>query len=185
MKQSGNDFELYSDDGKTLLKCPNVLRYRIKEGCERVDEKAFVGCSLLESLYVPYTFSDEAFDALMNSCAADNAIGNICHWDRPYVDEVYDVNDYWCDENEAITDEQGVVYANEGRRLIAATKPKLIGKEYFVPDGVLTICDGAFGFCEDYVVLSVPRSIKVIGDYIFGQESGKIVIRDLHDGKDV
>ncbi len=26
--------------------------------------------------------------------------------------------------------------------------------------------------------LSVPRSIKVIGDYIFGKEGGKIVIRD-------
>ena len=52
------------------------------------------------------------------------------------------------------------------------------GLEHVVPDGVLTICDGAFGFCEDYVVLSVPRSIKVIGDYIFGQGGGKIVIRD-------
>ena len=168
---------LYSEDCKTLQKCPNVARYRIREGCERVDEKAFVGCSLLESLYVPYTFSDEAFEALMDSDATGNDIGNICHWDEPYVDEVYDVNNYWYDEDKAETDEQGVVYANEGRRLIMATRPRLIGKEYYVPDGVLTICDGAFGFC-DYVVLSVPRSIKVIGDYIFGQESGKIVIRD-------
>ena len=169
---------IYTADKKRLLRVAGVKRYRILEGCEDTDEHAFDDCKVLESLYVPYTFSDEAFDALMNSCAADNGIGNICHWDRPYLDEVYDVNDYWYDENEAITDEQGVMYANEGRRLITATKPRLIGKEYFVPDGVLTICDGAFGFCEDYVVLSVPRSIKVIGDYIFGQESGKIVIRD-------
>lgn len=178
MKQNDNDFDLYSDDGKTLLKCPNVARYRIKEGCERVDEKAFVGCSLLKSLYVPYTFSDEAFEELMESDETDNDIDNICHWDRPYVEEVYDVNDYWYDEADTFIDDYGVMYANEGKRLIAATKPDLIGKDYFVPDGVLTICDGAFMGCNDYLVLSTPRSIKVIGDYIFGEDGGRIEIRD-------
>lgn len=83
----------------------------------------------------------------------------------------------WDIETKTSMDEFGVVYANEGRRLIMATRPELIGKDYFVPDGVLTICDGAFGFCRDYLALSVPWSIKVIGDYIFGVESGKIVIR--------
>ena len=43
---------------------------------------------------------------------------------------------------------------------------------------MLTICDGAFLGANDYMELSVPRSIKVIGDYIFGKEGGKIVIRD-------
>ena len=152
MKQNDNDFDLYSDDGKTLLRCLNVVRYRIKEGCERVDEKAFVGCSLLKSLYVPYTFSDEAFEELMESDETDNDIDNICHWDRPYVDEVYDVNDYWYDEADTFIDDYGVMYANEGKRLIVATKPDLIGKDYFVPDGVLTICDGAFMGCNDYLV---------------------------------
>ena len=178
MKQNDNDFDLYSDDGKTLLRCLNVVRYRIKEGCERVDEKAFVGCSLLKSIYVPYTFSDEAFEELMESDETDNDIDNICHWDRPYVDEVYDVNDYWYDEADTFIDDYGVMYANEGKRLIVATKPDLIGKDYFVPDGVLTICDGAFMGCNDYLVLSVSRSIKVIGDYIFGEDGGRIEIRD-------
>ena len=43
---------------------------------------------------------------------------------------------------------------------------------------LMTICDGAFVGIDDYLELSVPRSIKVIGDFIFGEESGKIVIRD-------
>lgn len=169
---------MYSNDGKILLKCQNVPRYRIKEGCERVDEKAFMDCSLLKSLYVPYTFSDQAFDELLNSIPAENELDYICHWDRPNLDEVYDVNEYWYDEDEAKTDEYGVIYANEGRRLIAATKPDKIGKDYYVPDGVLTICDGAFMGCNDYLVLSAPRSIKVIGDYIFGEDGGRIEIRD-------
>ena len=169
---------LYSNDGKILLKCPNESRYRIKEGCESVDDKAFVGCTSLQSLYVPCSFTDEAFEALMNSDVTDNEIGHICHWDRPYIEEVYDTNDYWYDEVESFTDEYGVIYANEGKRLISATKPELVGKDYFVPDGVLTICDGAFMGCLEYLVLSVPRGVKVIGDYIFGEVSGKIVIRD-------
>lgn len=169
---------VYTNDKKKVLRLPNVPRYRIKEGCERVDERAFVDCDQLKSLYVPYTFSDEAFEALMESDETGNDIDYICHWDRPYVDEVFDVNDYWYDEADAFIDDYGVMYANDGKRLISATKPDLIGKDYFVPDGVVTICDGAFGGCQDYLVLSVPRSIKVIGDYLFGEEGGKIVIRD-------
>jgi hypothetical protein len=33
-------------------------------------------------------------------------------------------------------------------------------------------------FHDGYLVLSVPASIKVIGDDIFGKDGGKIIIRD-------
>lgn len=166
---------VYSADRKRLLKVPDVKRYQIEEGCEETDEHAFDDCKVLESLYVPESFGDQAAEDMFNNMPI--SVGNFCHWDRPYVDEVYDVNDYWYDENKTEKDEYGVVYANEGRRLISATSPGKIGKDFFVPDGVLTICDGAFSRC-DYVVLSLPRSIKSIGDYIFGQEGGRIEIRD-------
>ena len=167
---------VYTADRTRLLKVPNVKRFRIAEGCDETDKHAFDDCKELECLYVPESFSEQAAEDTFNSIP--NTVENYCHWDRPYVEEVYDVNDFWVDEENTVTDVYGVVYANEGRRLIAATRPDLIGKEYRVPDGVLTICDGAFMFCKDYLELSVPRSIKVIGDYIFGKEGGKIVIRD-------
>ena len=167
---------VYSTDRKRLLKVPDVKRYRIVEGCEKTDEHAFDGCKVLERLYVPESFEDQAAEDMFNNMPI--SVGNFCHWDRPYVDEVYDVNDYWCDEDKTEKDEFGVVYANEGRRLISAFGSAKIGKHYRVPDGVLTICDGAFVGIDDYLELSVPRSIKVIGDFIFGEESGKIVIRD-------
>lgn len=166
---------IYSEDKKRLLRIPNMKYYRIAEGCEEVDEQAFKECQLLECLYLPYTLRDDAVEETLDNLPS--TIGHVCVWDRPYVDEVLDVNEYWYDEEKAETDEQGVVYANEGQRLITATKPELIGKDYYVRDGVLTICDGAFGLC-DYVVLSVPRSIKSIGDYIFGNDGGRIEIRD-------
>ena len=166
---------VYTTDKKKVLRVPNIPRYRIKEGCERVDEKAFDGCSMLEVLYVPESFSEQAAEEAFQNMPS--TVTNFCHWDRPYVEEVYDANEFWCDETQIEMDEFGVVYANGGKRLIEAAKPGLIGRDYEVPDGVLTICDGAFSFC-DQVVLSVPRSIKVIGDYLFGEEGGKIVIRD-------
>lgn len=167
---------IYSDDKKRLLKAPDVRRFRIAEGCEEVDARAFDDCEDLVSLYFPLSMSDDAVEFTIENLPY--AIGHICVWDRPYVDEVYDVNEYWYDEDKVTTDEFGVEYTNEGRRLLTATRPSLIGKDYRVPDGVLTICDGAFLGTNDYLELSVPRSIKVIGDYLFGREGGKIVIRD-------
>ena len=143
----------------------------VKERGMQVDS-----CEVLESLYVPESWKDLEAGDIFNCMPF--TIDNFCHWDRPYVDEVFDVNDYWCDEDKTEKDEFGVVYANEGRRLISAYGSAKIGKHYYVPDGVLTICDGAFMGIDDYLELSVPRSIKVIGDFIFGEESGKIVIRD-------
>ena len=167
---------VYTADKKRLLRVPNVKLYRIAKGCEGTDEHAFDDCKELECLYVPESFSEQAAEDTFNNMPL--TVGNFCHWDRPYVDEVFDVNDYWCDEDKTEKDEFGVVYANEGRRLIGAFGSDKIGKHYRVPDGVLTICDGAFMGINDYLELSVPRSIKVIGDFIFGEESGKIVIRD-------
>ena len=167
---------VYTADKKRLLKVPDVKRYRIAEGCEETDEHAFDDCKELEILYVPYTFSGKAADDTFNNMPSQ--VGNYCVWDRPYVEEVYDTNDLWYDEDLVEKDEYGVLYANEGRRLIMATQPELIGKDYVIPDGVVTICDGAFAACNGYTVLSAPRSIKAIGDYIFGDEGGKIVIRD-------
>ena len=49
---------------------------------------------------------------------------------------------------------------------------------YFVPDGVVTICSMAFGACQLFVTLIIPRSVRFIGDFVFSPEGGKIVIRD-------
>lgn len=171
---------IYSNDKERLLRCPNVKRFRIAEGCEKTDEHAFDDCKILEVLYMPYTMSEEEVDRTLN--IMPESVDNVCAWDRPYVEEVYDVNEYWYDENGLKMDIYGVIYANEGRRILTATKPELIGKEYIVPDGVLTICDGAFNFCRDYLVLSVPWSIEVIGDYIFGKGGGIIKIRKKGNG---
>ena len=87
-----------------------------------------------------------------------------------------DPNESWSDD-EVYIDDKNVVYTMDRKRLLYAR----IGLEeayYEVLDGTLTICDQAFIFHKGYLVLSVPASIKVIGDDIFGKNGGKIIVRE-------
>lgn len=164
---------VYSKDGKRLLKCADVKNYKIREGTEMVDKLAFIGCDNLECLYIPYTCPEESFDAILGGT---DTVGAISFWVQPYVPEELDPNESWSDE-EVYIDDEDVVYTMDRKRLLYA-RCGFTANEYVVPEGTLTICDQAFLFHENYLVLSVPASIKVIGDDIFGKEGGKIVFRD-------
>ena len=164
---------VYSKDRKRLLVCADVRNYKIKEGTEQVDRLAFIGCNKLHCLYFPYTLPEETFDAILGGT---DTIGAICFWDRPYVPEELDPNESWADD-EVFIDEHDVVYTKDKKRLLYA-RIGLKEAYYEVPDGTLTICDQAFLFHLGYLVLSLPASIKVIGDDIFGKDGGKIIIRD-------
>ena len=166
---------VYSKDGKRLLKCADVKNYKIREGTEMVDKLAFIGCDNLECLYIPYTCPEESFDAILGGT---DTVGAISFWDQPYVPEELDPNESWSDD-EVYIDDEDVVYTRDRKRLLYA-RCGFTANEYVVPEGTLTICDQAFLFHEDYLVLYVPASIKVIGDDIFGKEGGKIVFRDRY-----
>ena len=45
-------------------------------------------------------------------------------------------------------------------------------------DTYITICSMAFATCRHFVTLNIPRSVRLIGDFVFGPGGGKIVIRD-------
>ena len=164
---------VYSKDRKRLLVCADVKNYKIKEGTEHVDRLAFIGCNKLECLYFPYTLPEESFDAILGGT---DTVGAMCFWDSPYVPEELDPNWSWADD-EVFIDEHNVVYTKDRKRLLYA-RTGLKEAYYVVPDGTLTICDQAFIFHDGYLVLSLPPSIKVIGDDIFGKDGGKIIIRD-------
>ena len=158
-----------------LLKCADVKCYKIKEGTELVDKLAFIGCDKLDCLYIPYTCPEQTFDAIEPIMGSPAIMPNMCFWDTPYVAEELDPNSCWGDD-ELYIDEYDVVYSSDKKRLLAA-RSGFKEKEYIVPDGTVTICDFAFSFCEEDIVLSIPASIKVIGSNIFLNGEGKIVIR--------
>ena len=69
------------------------------------------------------------------------------------------------------------ITTEDGKKLVGC-ELQFDEERYEVPEGVVTICEGAFGMCQHYLVLSLPRSVRVIGDNIFGKEGGRIIIRN-------
>ena len=80
------------------------------------------------------------------------------------------------DNDMPVFDEHEVGYSKDGK-ILTGCRDTFNDTRYEVPDGVEEIDDFAFLPCNHFVELSIPRSVCVIGDYIFGN-GGKIEIRD-------
>ena len=169
---------VYSRDGKRLLKAAShVGEYWIPEGVEKIERLAFDHCTF-DTLHIPCTcnlenLDDDEFPVF----GSERVQGCFIIWDRPYAEQDTIEESLYAADDDQYEDEYHVVYTRNMKRLLFA-KIEFDESEYVVPNGVETICSHAFSIHTDYLVLSVPRSIKVIGDSIFGEEGGKIVIRD-------
>ncbi len=170
---------LYSGDGRRLLKGANVKgAYWIPEGVEEIEPRALIGCKI-GTLHIPWTVHVHEHDQLVfseNEEENEELMPAVYFWTKGYscIDD-----ETWAfeEEEEYRIDEYGVGYSLDGHRLLFA-RATFSNDEYFVPDGVVTICSMAFGACREFVTLSIPRSVRLIGDFIFGPNGGKIVIRD-------
>lgn len=80
------------------------------------------------------------------------------------------------DDEPYVVDEYEVGYSEDRKKLLFC-RFTFNETRYEVPDGVEEIEDGAFIACRHFLELSIPPSVKVIGDYIFGN-GGVIIIRD-------
>lgn len=160
---------IYSPSGTYILQLPDVPRYSIREGTLFISPFAARNCKRLRELEVP--------DSLVN---LNDVIA-----DYPYrlkVKEVKSEDDSETSDEEdsdrydVKCDEYDVCYSQDGKilRYCYNTFNEI---RYEVPDGVEEIDDFAFQLCRHYLELSIPRSVRVIGDYIFGN-GGRIEIRD-------
>lgn len=171
---------VYSQDGKRLLRATNTYMetYVIPEGVEKIERLAFLGRTF-GTLHVPYTCPlytlPEAERPIFGS---ERVEGCVVDWNRPYAeaDEIEDCIYMLEDADTIWADEYEVRYSQNGKRLISCMMD-FDESEYTVPEGVVTICSHAFSAATQFLTLSIPRSVKVIGDNIFGEEGGRIVIR--------
>lgn len=174
---------IYSADGKVLLKAPNINRYLIREGTERVAAGAFYGCTELQRIGFPCSCPEEAvpddafpvYNELDEDCPYQFGLLHFCS--VPYEDENLVDEPEWREEDDIVFDDFGVAYTKNYKRLLYSTK-QLPEGEYKVPEGVLTICSFAFIYQEKRIELSLPRTIKVIGCGILNKNGGKMVFRD-------
>ena len=169
---------VYSGNGKRLLKGASVEgAYWIPEGVEEIDPEALIGCRI-GTLHIPWTAHVHEHDQLVFSKDPEEneeLMPAVYFWTKEYKNRDEET---WAfeDEGEYRIDEHGVGYSLDGHRLLFA-RMSFKGEEYVVPDGVVTICSMAFGACRQFVTLFIPRSVRLIGDFIFGPGGGKIVIK--------
>ena len=92
------------------------------------------------------------------------------------LDEVVEEDEEDEDDEEIVFDKDMVGYSKDGKILKGCHH--LFNKiRYEVPDGVEEIADFAFLWCRHFVELSIPRSVRTIGDQLFGIDGGVIKIR--------
>ena len=69
------------------------------------------------------------------------------------------------ESNEAITDEFGVKYSKDGRKLLEA--PQNLDGTYSIKEGTKIICNMAFGDCRSLCSVVIPDGVTSIWDYAF------------------
>ena len=154
------------ENGRMIVKVPNVKTYRIPEDVYRMSVDALDGCTELEELDVPYNVSDYELEKALEHCKMKPCVR---HWNWTYnckrSEELErDIAQGW-------SDEQGFVYSQDRKRLLRAAP---IVDEYWIPEGVERIERLAFIGCR-FETLHVPytcRLDQVSGDDcpIFGSE---------------
>ena len=168
---------IYSGDGRRLLKGASVEgAYWIPEGVEDIEPGALIGCRI-GTLHIPWTAHVHDYDQLVFSEDAEEneeMMPAVCFWTKEYANKDEET---WAfeDEGEFKEDEHHVAYSLDGHRLLF-TRAGFVADEYRVPDGVVTVCSMAFAMCRHFVTLILSPSVRLIGDFVFGPEGGKIVL---------
>jgi hypothetical protein len=126
------------DNGRMLVKAPNVKHYRIPEDVYRIAANAFLGCSKMTDIDIPHTISD---DEIENALEHSHTRMHIHAWNWAYDNTrsgelEKEIAEGW-------TDEYGFVYSQDRKRLLKAANAEM----YKIPEGVERIDRLAFVHC--------------------------------------
>jgi hypothetical protein len=161
---------IYSPSGSYILQIPDVEHYSIKEGTIFIAPMAARHCTKLQKLDVPLSmlFDEDSLEDYPKGLM-------IKEWTTHY-DGSPDEDDNDTEDEPYVDDNKGVAYSEDGK-VLKFSHSAFDETHYEVPDGVEEIEDFAFLSSRQYLELSIPRSVRIIGDTIFGN-GGIIVVRD-------
>ena len=161
---------IYTPSGDTIVQIPNVPKYRIEEGTMWISPNALKNCPRLRQLDIPYGMFNH------QEILKSHPKVKYKEWTTLYDGTLPDDEEEVDDDEDFILDEHHVAYSKDGKKLLFC-RLEFCESSYEVPDGVEEIAEYAFCTCNTYVELSLPRSIRIIGDCLFGN-GGHIEIRD-------
>ena len=139
------------ENGRMLVKAPNVKHYCIPEDVYRIADNAFCGCPDLTDIDVPYCINDyEIENALEHSHKKMHIHAWMWSYDNKRSEEVEkEIAEGW-------TDEYGFVYSQDRKRLLKAAS---VGS-YRIPEGVEQIDRLAFVGCT-FEELHIPYTCNL------------------------
>ena len=126
--------------------CTNLTYITIPDSITSIWRITFYGCSNLKSVYIPagVTYLDsQAFsgcDALTDVLVSE--------------------------DNPKYKSFNGSLYTKDGKTLLLYM-PGRAEKDIIIPDGVINVVDYAFCECENIVSVTVPATVKTIGEFAF------------------
>lgn len=147
----------------------NLKSIEIPNSVTSIGEETFYGCSKLTSIEIPdsvTSIGNRAFEACRNLTGIDIPSSVINIGSRTFSS---------CGKMTSINvDKDNPKYCSVDGNLFSKDKTELlqyiIGKteeSYIVPNGVTSICDGAFAECESLTSIEMPNGVTSIGEYAF------------------
>ena len=160
--------------GNAFNGCKKLTKLTLPTSLTDIGSRAFYGCESLQSVVLPdsvTSIGDYAFawcgnlDSL-HIPAKVTSIG--CYVFRSCC-ELYELT--VDSNNPAFRTQDGMLFSGDMTQLLWCPNN---GAVRMIPDGVIKICDGAFGECEDLQAVHVPASVKIIGEAILHDAVRKV-----------
>ena len=155
--------------------CTGLTKVKIPYGVTKISEGAFEGCVSLRDIKLPESLQFIGVGAF-RGCASLTSVHIPAGMVMFEEDDMIAHSFFDCASLAAITvhkdnprysDAGGVLYNRDKTKLIVCPGGKT--GEYIIPDGVIEIENGAFRGCGALTNVTIPDSVKVIGDYAFDE----------------
>ena len=139
-----------------FYECTGLTSITIGNSVASIGESAFFGCTGLTSITIPNSVTSIGSHAFYGCTGLTKVIApDIAAWCNIKYDYYEENNGYYITSNPLVYSQH--LYSDENTEIT----------NLVIPDGVQSISDLAFVYCNSITSVTIPSSVKVIGNFAF------------------